>query len=152
MNMDVDRIRSEVEQLQRTRRDIERLIQSKEQLILKVLPARHGFPDMDTFICMLARFASESLRSRIGDPVQKMARRSGKGKRYSAVVRVAVRKALEAHESVAEVAQAQGLSVGTVSRWKQKWGLSSPRRKRAVSKQKSKDSQNSGNAHDSAAD
>jgi len=127
MNTDVDVMRSEVEQLRRSQGDIERLIQRKQVLILKALPATHGYPSMDAFIHALARFATPSLRNRVGVPPRETSPRK-KGRRYDANVRASVRQALEAHEPAASIAKVLGVSLGTIAKWKREWGIGRQRR------------------------
>jgi DNA invertase Pin-like site-specific DNA recombinase len=128
-DVDVDRIQSELDDLHKSKNDIERLIQRKKRLILKTLPSVHGFTDMDALISALAEFASGSFREHIGRALDSV-HRGGRGKRYNAELRIAVRKALEAGDSQSEVARAQGISLATIARWKRTWEMPSAKRTR----------------------
>ena len=125
-DVNVDQLRSELDELDKSKRDIERLIERKRLLMLKALPSVHGFDNMDAFIRTLAHFASKELRERI-DAAQPASPRRGKPRSYPAELRVAVRKALEAGESASQIARAQGVSLGTLIRWKKLWGVGSRR-------------------------
>jgi len=122
----LERLQSEIDELGKSKRDIERLIQRKKLLMLKALPGIHGFDSMDALILALAQFASGDLRQRIGD-VQPASPRSGKRRSYPAELRVAVRKALEAGESASQIARMKGISLATIMKWKKPWGLDSQR-------------------------
>ena len=128
MNTDVnlERLRSELDELHKSRNDIDRLIERKKLLMLKALPSSHGFGTMDAFISTLAQFASQELRGRLS-AVTQSSRGSGKGRRYPAELRVAVRNALEAGETASEIARAKGISLATVIRWNKVWGVGARR-------------------------
>ena len=126
-DVNVERLRSEVDELQKSRNDIDRLIERKNLLILKAIPGVYGFESMDALIGTLAQFASNDLRERIGASPPSLRRGGGKGRRYPAELRVTVRKALEAGESASQIARAQGVSLGTLIRWKKLWGVGSRR-------------------------
>lgn len=64
--VDVVRLRSELDALHDTRSSINRLIEHKELLMLKTLANVHGFETIDAVIGALAQFASKDLRGRIG--------------------------------------------------------------------------------------
>jgi transposase-like protein len=125
-DVNVERLRSELDELQKSRNDIDRLIERKKLLILKALPGVHGFDSMDALIAALAQFASSGLRERIGGAQPASARR-GKPRSHPAELRVAVRQALEAGESASKIAGAKGISLATISKWKKLWGLGSKR-------------------------
>ena len=98
---DIEAVRDEVGRLLKTRRDIDRRIERNRQLLLRTLPRHHGFADMDALIRALVPFASETLRRHFEPSQPGTSERRGKGTRYGAEVRVAVRNALEAGESQA---------------------------------------------------
>lgn len=120
--VNLERLRSELDELQDRRNGIDRLIERKKLLMLKALPRVHGFESMDALIRALAQFASSNLRDRIG-ATQPTSPRRGKPRSYPAELRVAVRQALEAGESAVSVASAKGVSPATVGKWKKVWGL-----------------------------
>jgi len=125
-DVNLERLRSELDELQDRRNGLDRLIERKKLLMLKALPSVHGFESMDAFIGTIAQFASSDLRQRI-DAAQPASPRRGKPRSYPAELRVAVRKALEAGESASQIARAQGVSLGTLIRWKKLWGVGSRR-------------------------
>jgi transposase-like protein len=125
--VNVERLRSELDELNERRNGIDRLIERKKLLMLKALPGVHGFESMDAFIGTLAQFSSKELRDRIGHAPQSPHRESGKGRRYAAELSVTVRKALEGGESAAEIARAKGISPATIIRWNKLWGVDSKR-------------------------
>lgn len=129
MNTDVnlERLRFELDELHDTRNSIDRLIERKKLLMLKALSRVHGFENTDALIGALAQFASKELRERIDAVAQASRLESGRGRRYSGELRVAVREALEAGESAAEIVRATVMSVATVIRWKRLWHLGSHR-------------------------
>jgi DNA invertase Pin-like site-specific DNA recombinase len=126
-DVNIARLRSELDELHKSRHDIERLIERKKLLMLKALPSVHDFDSMDALICTLAQFASTELRERIGATQAGASHRGGKGIRYPAELRVAVRKGLEAGESASSLARAKGISLATIIRWRKLWGLESKR-------------------------
>lgn len=144
-DVNIDAVRAELDDLHRSQREIERLIERKKILMLKALPGVHGFESMDAFIGTLAQFASNDLRERIG-AAQPASSRRGKPRSYPAELRVAARKSLEAGESAASVARARGVSLATIGKWKKLWGFDSPRsgtRQRAASADKGSNSETS---------
>jgi len=122
----VERLRSELDVLHKSRNNIDRCIERKKLLILKALPGSHGFESMDAFIRTLAQFASQEMRDRIGAATEVL-RGGGRGRRYPAELRVAVRNALEAGDSASEIARANGMSLATIIRWNKVWGVKSRR-------------------------
>jgi DNA invertase Pin-like site-specific DNA recombinase len=125
--VNLERLRSELDELHDRRNQLNQLIERKKVLMLKALPSVHGFESMDALIGTLAQFASKDLRDRIGSIQQSPHRNSGKGRRYTAELRVAVRSALEAGESLSKIARAKGISAATIIRWKKLWGIDSKR-------------------------
>ena len=127
MNRDVNvgRLRSELDELHDRRNGLDRLIERKRLLMLKALPGVHGFESMDALIGTLAQFASGDLRERIR-AAQPASPRRGKPRSYPAELRTAVRKALEAGESASQIARAKSISLATVIKWKKLWALESP--------------------------
>jgi hypothetical protein len=125
----VNEIRSELDQLHRTRRDIERAIARKNAEVLKVLPAEYGFADMDSLIRALAEHASQALRDRLGPPAKALLGQ-GKGRRFSPDERIYARKEMEAGASNAAVARRLGASTATVAKWREKFGIKHKRKHR----------------------
>ena len=124
--VNLERLQSELDELGKSKRDLERLIERKKLLMLKALPGVHGFESMDALIGTLAQFASGDLRERIR-AAQPASPRRGKPRSYPAELRTAVRKALEAGESASQIARAKSISLATVMKWKKLWALESPR-------------------------
>lgn len=131
-DVNVDELRSELDELHKSRRDIERLIERKKLLMLRALPGVHGFESMDSFIRALSEFASQPLRELIVS-ADNVASSHGRGVRYTAEQRVAVRKELEAGQSPSAIARTTGMSLATIARWKQLWGLAPNARGRRAS-------------------
>lgn len=124
--VNLERLRSELDELHARRNGIDRLIERKRLLLLKALPGVHGFESMDAFIRTLAQFASNELRDRIG-ATQPASPRRGKPRSHPVELRIAVRQALEAGESASKIARAKGISLATICQWKKLWGLGAKR-------------------------
>jgi hypothetical protein len=101
-----------------------------------------GLKNIDDLIIHLLPYGSSGLRSRLGqngaahspeDTGKRRGRppRKSRGTRYTADVKAAVKRAVEAGgKTVAEISREYGPSVFSIKDWKKQWGLTRARKKK----------------------
>lgn len=148
MDSDENGIRDEIELLLKNRRDIDRRIEQTRLRLLRSLPQRYGFNDVDALIKALALVASEPMRGLIESSLNPASQRADRrGTRYPSDVRVAARRDLEAGIGAVEVSRRLKVPLPTITRWSKIWGVraaSRTRRARGQATARSSDQQTNG--------
>jgi len=130
MDRHFDLAQSEIADLFKTQRDIQRAIRRKQSELLRTLPARVGFEHVDDLIRALAPFASSELRKGVSKARSKaVAKRIH---RYGTDVRTRVRHDLESGRSISAISSETGVSRATITKWKRLMGVRVKRQSRVA--------------------
>lgn len=132
---------SQLNQLERKRQQLEKRIKERASRQYAALPKKVGLKSIDDLIIHLLPYGSSGLRSRLGQnggvstggTGKRRGRppRKSRGTRYSADVKAAVKRAVEAGgKTVAEISRESGPSVFSIKDWKKQWGLTRARKKK----------------------
>lgn len=138
--MNLQTLQAQLNQLERKRQQLEKRIKERAARQYAALPKKVGLKNIDDLIIQLLPYGSSSLRSRLGrsgtlDGAAGKRRgrppRKSRGTRYSAEVKAAVKRAVEAGgKTVAEISREFGPSVFSIKDWKKQWGLTRTRKKK----------------------
>jgi hypothetical protein len=136
--MNLQALQAQLNQLERKRQQLEKRIKERAARQYAALPAKLGLKSIDDLIIQLLPYGSSSLRSRLNQHVapaggKRRGRppRRSRGTRYSAEVKAAVKRAVEAGDrTVAEISREYGPSVFSIKDWKKQWGLTRSRKKK----------------------
>jgi hypothetical protein len=140
--MNLQTLQAQLNQLERKRQQLEKRIKDRASRQYAALPAKVGLKNIDDLIIQLLPYGSTSLRTRLnqngavatttgtgkrrGRPPRK-----SRGTRYTADVKAAVKRAVEAGgKTVAEISREFGPSVFSIKDWKKQWGLTRTRKKK----------------------
>ena len=140
--MNLQNLQAQLNQLERKRQLLEKRIKERASRQYAALPKKVGLKNIDDLIIQLLPYGSSSLRSRLnqngalgGGPATGKRRgrppRRSRGTRYTADVKAAVKRAVEAGgKTVAEISREFGPSVFSIKDWKKQWGLTRSRKKK----------------------
>jgi hypothetical protein len=140
--MNLQTLQAQLNQLERKRQQLEKRIKERASKQYAALPAKLGLKNIDDLIIQLLPYGSSSLRSRLNQPDalpgshpggKRRGRppRKSRGTRYTADVKAAVKRAVEAGgKTVAEISREYGPSVFSIKDWKKQWGLTRSRKKK----------------------
>ena len=139
--MNLQTLQAQLNQLERKRQQLEKRIKERASRQYAALPAKLGLKNIDDLIIQLLPYGSSGLRSRLSQngalPEAAGGKRRGRpprksrGTRYTADVKAAVKKAVEAGgKTVAEISREYGPSVFSIKDWKKQWGLTRTRKKK----------------------
>ena len=139
--MNLQNLQAQLNQLERKRQQLEKRIKERASKQYAALPKKVGLKNIDDLIIQLLPYGSSSLRSRLnqngalagGEPGKRRGRppRKSRGTRYTADVKAAVKRAVEAGgKTVAEISREFGPSVFSIKDWKKQWGLTRSRKKK----------------------
>jgi hypothetical protein len=144
--MNLQTLQAQLNKLERKRQLLEKRIKARATRQFTALPAKVGLKSVDDLIVQLLPFGSNGLRSRLGNGssakeggngvaagVRRRGRppRRSRGTRYTADVKAAVKRAVEAGgKTVAEISREYGPSVFSIKDWKKQWGLTKSRKKK----------------------
>lgn len=136
--MNLQTLQAQLNQLERKRQQLEKRIKERASRQYAALPAKLGLKNIDDLIIQLLPYGSSGLRSRLNQPgVLPAGKRRGRpprksrGTRYTAEVKAAVKRAVEAGgKTVAEISREYGPSVFSIKDWKKQWGLTRSRKKK----------------------
>jgi hypothetical protein len=139
--MNLQTLQAQLSQLERKRQQLEKRIKDRASKQYAALPKKVGLKSIDDLIINLLPYGSSGLRSRLnqnGASADGVAgkRRGGaplksRGTRYTADVKAAVKRAVEAGgKTVAEISREFGPSVFSIKDWKKQWGLTRSRKKK----------------------
>jgi hypothetical protein len=137
--MNLQTLQAQLNQLERKRQQLEKRIKERASRQYAALPAKLGLKNIDDLIIQLLPYGSSSLRSRLnqdggaaaGAKRRGRPSRKSRGTRYTADVKAAVKRAVEAGDkTVAEIAREYGPSVFSIKDWKKQWGLTRSRKKK----------------------
>lgn len=130
MDRHFDFAQSEIADLFKTQRDIQRAIRRKQSELLKTLPARVGFDNVDDLIRALAPFASSEIRKGVSKARPRTAAK--RIYRYGTDVRTRVRHDLESGRSISAISSETGVSRATITKWKRVMGVTVKRHSRVA--------------------
>lgn len=136
--MNLQALQAQLNQLERKRQQLEKRIKERASRQYAALPAKLGLKNIDDLIIQLLPYGSSGLRARLnqqgvlpGGKRRGRPPRKSRGTRYSAEVKAAVKRAVEAGDrTVAEISREFGPSVFSIKDWKKQWGLTRSRRKK----------------------
>jgi hypothetical protein len=139
--MNLQNLQAQLNQLERKRQQLEKRIKDRASKQYAALPKKVGLKNIDDLIINLLPFGSSGLRSRLnqngassdGATGKRRGRppRKSRGTRYTADVKAAVKRAVEAGgKTVAEISREFGPSVFSIKDWKKQWGLTRSRKKK----------------------
>jgi hypothetical protein len=141
--MNLQNLQAQLNQLERKRQQLEKRIKSRASRQYASLPAKVGLKNIDALILELLPYGSSNLRARLNHngaepsaavPAGKRRGRpprKSRGTRYTADVKAAVKRAVEAGgRTVAEISREFGPSVFSIKDWKKQWGLTRARKKK----------------------
>jgi hypothetical protein len=145
--MNLQTLQAQLSQLERKRQLLEKRIKDRASKQYAALPKKVGLKSIDDLIIHLLPYGSTGLRSRLGQngahPAGTAAApgttgkrrgrppRKSRGTRYTADVKAAVKRAVEAGgKTVAEISREFGPSVFSIKDWKKQWGLTRARKKK----------------------
>jgi hypothetical protein len=140
--MNLQTLQAQLNQLERKRQQLEKRIKERASRQYAALPAKLGLKNIDDLIIQLLPYGSSSLRSRLNQSATLSGSLSGgkrrgrpprksRGTRYTADVKAAVKRAVEAGDrTVAEISREYGPSVFSIKDWKKQWGLTRSRKKK----------------------
>ena len=139
--MNLQSLQAQLNQLERKRQALEKRIKSRASRQFAALPARVGLKSIDDLIVQLLPYGSSGLRSRLGQASTGNGTATGKrrgrpprksrGTRYTADVKAAVKRAVEAGgKTVAQISREFGPSTFSIKDWKKQWGLTRARKKK----------------------
>jgi hypothetical protein len=138
--MNLQTLQTQLNQLERKRQQLEKRIKDRASRQYAALPAKVGLKSIDDLILQLLPYGSTGLRSRLnqngaanGTIGKRRGRppRKSRGTRYTADVKAAVKRAVEAGgKTVAEISREFGPSVFSIKDWKKQWGLTRARKKK----------------------
>jgi hypothetical protein len=142
--MNLQTLQAQLTQLERKRQLLEKRIKDRASKQYVALPRKVGLKRIDDLIIHLLPYGSSGLRSRLGQngahpatPGSPTGKRRGRpprksrGTRYTADVKAAVKRAVEAGgKTVAEISREFGPSVFSIKDWKKQWGLTRARKKK----------------------
>ena len=137
--MNLQTLQAQLNQLERKRQQLEKRIKERASRQYAALPAKLGLKSIDDLIIHLLPYGSSSLRSRLnqngalteGGKRRGRPPRKSRGTRYTADVKAAVKRAVEAGgKTVAQISREYGPSVFSIKDWKKQWGLTRPRKKK----------------------
>src|SRR5690349_8904568 len=131
--MNLQNLQAQLNQLERKRQQLEKRIKDRASKQYAALPKKVGLKNIDDLIIQLLPYGSSGLRSRLnqngaaaGTTGKRRGRppRRSRGTRYTADVKAAVKRAVEAGgRTVAEISREFGPSVFSIKDWKKQWGL-----------------------------
>jgi hypothetical protein len=134
--MNLQTLQAQLNQLERKRQQLEKRIKERASRQYAALPAKLGLKNIDDLIIQLLPYGSSSLRSRLNGAATEGKRkgrpsRKSRGTRYTAEVKAAVKRAVEAGgKTVADISREYGPSVFSIKDWKKQWGLTRSRKKK----------------------
>ena len=139
--MNLQTLQAQLSQLERKRQQLEKRIKDRASKQYAALPKKVGLKNIDDLILNLLPYGSSGLRSRLNQNGGTLPGGSGKrrgrpprksrGTRYTADVKAAVKRAVEAGgKTVAEISREFGPSVFSIKDWKKQWGLTRSRKKK----------------------
>ena len=146
--MNLQTLQAQLTKLERKRALLEKRIKARASRQFASLPAKVGLKSIDDLILQLLPYGSSGLRSRLGRMEAATASavatlgaalgkrrgrppRKSRGTRYTAEVKAAVKKAVEAGgKTVAQISKEYGPSVFSIKDWKKQWGLTRKRKKK----------------------
>ena len=138
--MNLQTLQAQLTQLERKRQQLEKRIKERASRQYAALPAKVGLKNIDDLILELLPYGSSGLRSRLnqngaasapGGKRRGRPPRKSRGTRYTADVKAAVKRAVEAGgKTVAEISREFGPSVFSIKDWKKQWGLTRARKKK----------------------
>jgi hypothetical protein len=143
--MNLQTLQTQLNQLERKRQQLEKRIKERASKQYAALPKKVGLKNIDDLIIHLLPYGSTGLRSRLnqngaahgkaanGEAPKRRGRppRKSRGTRYTADVKAAVKRAVEAGgKTVAEISRELGPSVFSIKDWKKQWGLTRARKKK----------------------
>jgi hypothetical protein len=139
--MNLQNLQAQLNQLERKRQLLEKRIKDRASKQYAALPRKVGLKSIDDLIIQLLPYGSSGLRSRLGQNGTSTGETTGKrrgrpprksrGTRYTADVKAAVKRAVEAGgKTVAEISREFGPSVFSIKDWKKQWGLTRSRKKK----------------------
>ena len=139
--MNLQTLQAQLSQLERKRQLLEKRIKDRASKQYAALPKKVGLKNIDDLIIQLLPYGSSSLRTRLnqngaglpGGTGKRRGRppRKSRGTRYTAEVKAAVKRAVEAGgKTVAEISREFGPSVFSIKDWKKQWGLTRSRKKK----------------------
>src|SRR3569833_2207491 len=139
--MNLQTLQAQLSQLERKRQQLEKRIKDRASKQYAALPKKVGLKNIDDLILNLLPYGSSGLRSRLNQNGGTLPGGSGKrrgrpprksrGTRYTADVKAAVKRAIEAGgKTVAEISREFGPSVFSIKDWKKQWGLTRSRKKK----------------------
>jgi len=139
--MNLQTLQAQLSQLERKRQQLEKRIKDRASKQYAALPKKVGLKNIDDLIINLLPYGSSGLRSRLnqngassdGTTGKRRGRppRKSRGTRYTADVKAAVKRAVEAGgKTVAEISREFGPSVFSIKDWKKQWGLTRSRKKK----------------------
>jgi hypothetical protein len=139
--MNLQTLQAQLSQLERKRQQLEKRIKDRASKQYAALPKKVGLKNIDDLIINLLPYGSSGLRSRLnqngtsadGATGKRRGRppRKSRGTRYTADVKAAVKRAVEAGgKTVAEISREFGPSVFSIKDWKKQWGLTRSRKKK----------------------
>ncbi len=149
--MNLQTLQAQLTKLERRRTLLEKRIKARATKQFAALPARVGLKSIDDLILQLLPYGSNKLRSKLGAAETKAGRegeeggkgvstgapgkrrgrppRRSRGTRYTADVKAAVKRAVEAGgRTVADISREYGPSVFSIKDWKKQWGLTRARK------------------------
>jgi hypothetical protein len=139
--MNLQNLQAQLSQLERKRQLLEKRIKERASKQYAALPKTVGLKNIDDLIIQLLPYGSSGLRTRLNQdgatPGTTTGKRRGRpprksrGTRYTADVKAAVKRAVEAGgKTVAEISREFGPSVFSIKDWKKQWGLTRSRKKK----------------------
>jgi hypothetical protein len=138
--MNLQTLQAQLNQLERKRQQLEKRIKERASRQYASLPGKVGLKNIDDLILQLIPYGSSNLRARLGQngasglaTGKRRGRppRKSRGTRYTADVKAAVKRAVEAGgKTVAEISREFGPSVFSIKDWKKQWGLTRTRKKK----------------------
>ena len=138
--MNLQNLQAQLSQLERKRQQLEKRIKERASRQFASLPAKLGLKNIDDLIIQLLPYGSSGLRARLsknGAAASLTGKRRGRpprksrGTRYTADVKAAVKRAVEAGgKTFAEISREFGPSVFSIKDWKKQWGLTRARKKK----------------------
>ena len=139
--MNLQNLQAQLNQLERKRQQLEKRIKDRASKQYAALPKKVGLKNIDDLMSQLLPSGSSGLRARLGQNGTLAGEGTGKrrgrpprksrGTRYTADVKAAVKRAVEAGgKTVAEISREFGPSVFSIKDWKKQWGLTRSRKKK----------------------
>ncbi|HEV7717303.1 MAG TPA: hypothetical protein VGO53_17015 [Steroidobacteraceae bacterium] len=143
--MNLQTLQAQLTRLERKRELLEKRIKARATRQFATLPAKVGLKSIDELIVQLLPYGSSALRSKLangastngathadGAPTGKRRGRpprKSRGTRYTADVKAAVKRAVEAGgQTVAQISKQYGPSTFSIKDWKKQWGLTRKRK------------------------